>query len=287
MDQIQERCQYSGNHDPRSLRTRRLEQGLTQAELAARAGVSRQLVAAVEAGRNTPAVDAALGLARALGTSVEALFGDDPPRHATPALGGHPPDGAPVRIGRVGARLVASELADHGVSGGGWARPDGADERRSVVRVFPGARPAATVIAGCDPALGLAEALLDRDGPRSLLAIPTATGTAVAALAAGSVHAAVVHNRETHLPAPPGPVVRWHLARWQVGLGVPAGLRGSGLAALCRARHRDRATRAGGGEPAGVPAGRGRRGDRPTPRTDRPRSHRRRTDRGAHRIARP
>jgi len=216
---------------PRSLRTRRLEQGLTQAELAARAGVSRQLVAAVEAGRNAPAVGAALGLARALGTSVEALFGDVPPRPAMPALGGRPPDGAPVRIGRVGARLVASELADHGVSGGGWARPD-ALMSGEVVRVLPGARPAATVVAGCDPALGLAEALLDRDGPRSLLSIPTATGTAVAALAAGGVHAAVVHNRETHLPVRPGPVVRWHLARWQVGLGMPAGLRGSGLAAL-------------------------------------------------------
>jgi len=216
---------------PRSLRTRRLEQGLTQAELAARAGVSRQLVAAVEAGRNAPAVGAALGLARALGTSVEALFGDDPPRPAMPALGGRPPDGAPVRIGRVGARLVASELADHGVSGGGWARPD-ALMSGELVRLLPGARPAATVVAGCEPALGLAEALLDRDGPRSLLSIPTATGTAVAALAAGSVHAAVVHDRETHLPARPGPVVRWHLARWQVGLGMPAGLRGSGLAAL-------------------------------------------------------
>ena len=56
------------------LRERRLECGLTQTELAARAGVSRQLVAAVETGHNTPAVDAALRLARALATTVEALF---------------------------------------------------------------------------------------------------------------------------------------------------------------------------------------------------------------------
>jgi DNA-binding XRE family transcriptional regulator len=215
----------------RSLRTCRLEQGLTQTELAARAGVSRQLVAAVEAGRNTPSVDAALGLARALGMSVEALFGDDAPRDAAGAVGGHAPDGAAVRIGRVGDRLVTSELPDHGVSATGWGKPDGL-VNGGLVRLFAGARPAATVIAGCDPALGLAEALLDRDGPRSLMTIPTATGTAVAALAAGGVHAAVVHNRDTDLPAKPGPIVRWHLARWQVGLGTPAPLRGAGLDAL-------------------------------------------------------
>jgi len=215
----------------RSLRTRRLDQGLTQAELAARAGVSRQLVAAVEAGRNAPAVDAALGLARALGTSVETLFGDAPPRDAAPALGGRLPDGAAVRTGRVGDHIVASELPDHGVSAAGWGAPDGLiDDGR--VRLFPGARPAALVIAGCDPALGLAEALLDRDGPRSLLTIPAATGTAVAALAAGGVHAAVVHNRDADLPAVPGPVIRWHLATWQVGLGIPAALRGSGVEGL-------------------------------------------------------
>src|ERR1039458_5311546 len=60
------------------LRERRLECGLTQTELAARAGVSRQLVAAVEADRNTPAADAAIGLAPALATSVEELFASRP-----------------------------------------------------------------------------------------------------------------------------------------------------------------------------------------------------------------
>src|SRR3977135_413456 len=96
-----------------SLRERRLEIGLTQAELAARAGVSRQLVAAVEAGHNTPAVDAALGLARALASSVEELFGSAP-EDAAPALGERIADGAPLRVGRVDGQLVAAELADHG-----------------------------------------------------------------------------------------------------------------------------------------------------------------------------
>lgn len=217
----------------RSLRTRRLEQGLTQAELATRASVSRQLIAAVEAGRNTPAVDTALRLADALCTTVEALFGHRPAEQAAPAVGGSLADGAPVRVGRVGDRLVASELVDHGVSGMGWAKPDGT-VTGGVLRLFPGATPAATVVAGCDPALGLAEALLESGGPQRLLAIPAPTGTALAALAAGNVHAAVVHNLRHELPHPPVPVTRWHLAQWQVGLGVPMQWRGGGIDAILR-----------------------------------------------------
>lgn len=215
----------------RSLRTRRLEHGLTQAQLAARAGVSRQLVAAVEADRNVPGVDAALSLARALGTTVEALFAEHPAVHATAVVGGPVADGTAVRVGRIGDRLVATGLPDHGVAGEGWGNPDGTISD-GTVRLFPGARPATTVIAGCDPALGLAEALLDAGGPHRLLAVPAPSGTALAALAEGHVHAAVVHNLSRCLPTAPIAIVRWHLARWQVGLGVPDGLQGNDIAAL-------------------------------------------------------
>jgi transcriptional regulator with XRE-family HTH domain/molybdate-binding protein len=215
-----------------SLRDRRLACGLTQAELAARAGVSRQLVAAVEAGRNMPAVDAALGIAHALATSVEELFADKPPSVVS-ALGGSLRDGAPVRLGRVADQLVAAELADHGIAGATWARPDGVLEGGEL-RLFPGASPAGTVLAGCDPAIGVAEAMLDGLGPRSLLAISAPTDTALHALSAGGVHAAVVHGLQDHLPKPPMPIIRWHLARWQVGLAVPAKLRGHSLEALLR-----------------------------------------------------
>lgn len=201
-----------------AVRERRLECGLTQAELAARAGVSRQLVAAVEAGHNTPAVDAALGLARALATTVEELFADPSP-DLVAALGGPVPDGKPLRIGRVGEQLVAAELADHGIAGAAWAKPDGVLQHGNP-RLFPGATPAGLVVAGCDPALGVAEALLNGLGPRSLLAISAPTGTALRALKHGTVHAAVVHGIPEALPEPPVSVIRWHLARWQVGLAT-------------------------------------------------------------------
>lgn len=212
------------------LRERRLECGLTQAELAARAGVSRQLVAAAEAGQSAPAVDAALGLARALATTVEELFA--PVADAVvPALGGTLAEGAPLKVGQVGDQLVAAELADHGVAGAGWAKPDGT-MRAGRLRLFAGGGPRGFVLAGCDPALGVAEAMLDGFGSSSLLALSAATGTGLAALAEGRIHAAVVHGPLDRLPEPPVPVTRLHLARWRVGLGLAARLRRRSLEAV-------------------------------------------------------
>lgn len=56
------------------VRRRRREQRLTQAELAATVGVSRQTVIAVEQGDYAPSVYLALRIARALGATVEELF---------------------------------------------------------------------------------------------------------------------------------------------------------------------------------------------------------------------
>lgn len=52
----------------------RTEAGLTQAELADRAGVSRKTINTVENGVFVPSTLLALTLARALGTTVEGLF---------------------------------------------------------------------------------------------------------------------------------------------------------------------------------------------------------------------
>lgn len=214
------------------LREHRRECGLTQAELATRAGVSRQLVAAVEAGRNAPAVDAALSLAHALGTTVEVLFAERAVE-VVAALGGRLRRGASLRVGRVADRLVAAELPDHGALGAIWATPDAVYEAGGA-RFFAGARLAGTVIAGCDPAIGVAETMLDGLGPRSLLAISAPTGTALHALRRGTVHAAIVHGPRGDLPEPPIPVVRWHLARWWVGLAFAPRFQGHSFDALLR-----------------------------------------------------
>lgn len=203
-----------------ALRRSRRESGLTQAELAERAGVSRQLVAAVEAGRHVPGVDAALRLAAALGSSVEELFTSGAPP-AMAVLDQPLPEGELVRLGRVGERLVASPLPDHGTAGSVWAKPDGV-HRGGQVQELPGAAVAGAVVAGCEPAFGLAERMLEGLGPRSLLTVPASTGSALRALARGTVHAAVVHGPPRRLPPPPVVVTRVHVARWRVGLAGPA-----------------------------------------------------------------
>lgn len=50
--------------------------GLTQQELAERVGAGRVTIARIEGGTQTPSVELAIAIARELGQSVEALFGD-------------------------------------------------------------------------------------------------------------------------------------------------------------------------------------------------------------------
>lgn len=57
-----------------TLKVQRAIRDLTQADLAALAGVTRRSVNAIETGRMVPSVLLALKLARALGVSVDALF---------------------------------------------------------------------------------------------------------------------------------------------------------------------------------------------------------------------
>ncbi|MFZ1120442.1 MAG: helix-turn-helix domain-containing protein, partial [Candidatus Binataceae bacterium] len=62
-------------HSGAMVRRARTARGLTQDELARRAGLSRQALGAIESGAYQPGVGAALALARELDHSVEALFG--------------------------------------------------------------------------------------------------------------------------------------------------------------------------------------------------------------------
>ena len=57
------------------LRLARQARGFSQQQLAGMAGVSRQAVSAVESGLSDPSLRVALALARALGLTVEEMFG--------------------------------------------------------------------------------------------------------------------------------------------------------------------------------------------------------------------
>jgi transcriptional regulator with XRE-family HTH domain len=200
------------------LRSLRLAGGLSQAALAERAGLTRQLVAAAEAGRHVPSVDAALRLARVLGVSVEELFAEAP-RKWVSLLAEEAREGELVVAARVGDRLAVAPLRAELARGSSWAAADGVVEG-GVPRLFGGADPERFVLLGCDPAIGLAEALLSGPGGRRLLAVPATTGAALAALLDGRSHAAVVHGPEGGLPSAPPGLRRFHLARWRVGLAT-------------------------------------------------------------------
>lgn len=195
------------------IRALREQQGLSQQALAARAGLTRQLVGAMEAGRHTPNVTAALAVARVLGVSVEELFGDVAAR-AVPIIAGEHADG-PVRAGRVGDDLVvtSSTLVDER-----WGLADGlvADDR---LELFPGNAPAALVVAGCDPLLGTLAEHVERATRHRVLVVHASSGRAIEALRAGRAHVAVVHGPAGSLEVPPGVAVRrWRLASWRAGL---------------------------------------------------------------------
>lgn len=197
---------------PDRLHAARVAAGLSQAALGDAAGLSRQAVGAIEAGRHRPSVDAALALARAVGVGVEELFGA--PASAAAVFGEPLPDGAAVLAARVGDRVVYAP-ADAAIAFEGWPLAN-ARLVAGEVRPLPGGDLDGLVAMGCDPALGSVAALLPR-GSR-MIALSGTSALALAALRDGRVHAAIVHNRPGGLPSPPPGVVRLHLARWRVGV---------------------------------------------------------------------
>jgi molybdate-binding protein/transcriptional regulator with XRE-family HTH domain len=208
--------------DGARLRLARQARGLSQQQLAGVAGVTRQAVSAVESGHSDPSLRVALGLARALGMTVEELFGPGDlgdPVLARPVAAINGP-ASRVALATVGDTFVALPLhADTAArlgfspAGGLVAGPSsapagvsaGGHEPWHLVPVRPIGPPRPTVVvAGCDPALPLLEtplALLDP--PLAFAWWPCASGEALRLAAAGLVHAAGVHRAGP--PGPPGP----------------------------------------------------------------------------------
>ena len=212
------------------IRAGRKARGWSQRELSERAGVSRQLLGAVEAGRHVPNVRAALALARALDVPVERLFGDGPTTRAVPVpvVDGAPlPEGSPVVVARVGEATVLAPCRHWLANGEVWAVPDGAVAGGEVAMLDEAAT-GGLVLAGCDPAMGILGGLVERRSAHRVVSVHASSARSVAALAAGRVHGVVVHGPEGALADAPVPVRRWRLGGWQVGLasgratGVPS-----------------------------------------------------------------
>jgi putative molybdopterin biosynthesis protein len=179
------------------LRSARQARGFSQYQLARMAGVSRQAVSAVEAGLSDPSLRVALTLGRALGLTVEELFGPAMPEPPVPvrALAPLGAEGSRVSLAPMGEAFVALPLSGTSVTRAGFAPAGGrVSGPQQVVPLGP--HRTTLLVAGCDPALPLLELPLSLlDPPVEFLWWPCASQEALRLAAAGLVHAAGAHLR--------------------------------------------------------------------------------------------
>jgi len=243
-----------GNRHPVESRVRaaRIERGLSQAELADAAGLTRQAIYSIESNHYLPNVTTALRLARTLDRRVEDLFGLEP---AGTLLDGEllgQKQGRPqtmrakvwsvgertlvLPVASLGAGLTYSTPADGLIVGQADSRGRAGGTRRVRVQLLQDERVVRqqVVVAGCDPAIQLvAERLRQHREPASVLGWPMGSTAGVEALKRGEVHVAGLHVMDPRSGEANLPFVRRHLgdqavtlvtfASWQAGLLVKAG----------------------------------------------------------------
>ena len=207
----------------------RAEAGMTQAALAAAAGVSRQALGLIESGRSVPSTALALRLAALLGKRVEDLFALE---QASPEIDVQWADGEPPsparstrgRLGLVGKHWVAHAIDPTEVAAADVIRDRPGPDGRSRLLQPRGLESLRDrlLISGCAPALGvLVEHLRRGLDPVDAVWIHATTGAALGQLTDGQTHVAGVHFvAGDRANARRG---RWRsvtLARWRQGLLV-------------------------------------------------------------------
>lgn len=187
------------------VRKRRQALGLSQKQLAALTGITRQAVAAVETNQYSPATSVALRLARALRCHVEDLFSLEysgeivEAELASPARSGL--GNVRAQLMQIGDRLFARPLEGFGDLDSFSTAADGfiVDERSHGKRVkiqlaTERARlQQKLVVAGCDPAMFLAAEHVRRRAGEVIVPRLLGSGIALNELRRGRVHAAGVH----------------------------------------------------------------------------------------------
>ena len=233
------------------LAERRNHQGLSQAELAKRAGITRQAVYAIEANQYLPSTQISLKLAEVLECSVEDLF-SLPGREVVvdaELIGGVSTQSSSMRVklSQVGTRMVARPMAELGDILNFVMPADGLvlneahhGSRKKSAQVTVKLLHSREVIeehimiAGCDPALFLAG-----EHVRKIHALSGVTNwtmgsaNALSALQRGEVHMAGLHlvdmkSGESNIPylkrhARNRDLVGVHFASWVQGLLLQPG----------------------------------------------------------------
>jgi molybdate-binding protein/DNA-binding XRE family transcriptional regulator len=213
------------------VRARREAAGMTQGGLAERAGLSRQSVNAIEAGRATPGVDVALRLASVLKCAVEELFGA--PETRAP-LSVEPEPGSSTgraALARIDGRWVSFPLNQDAVRTTADGLLVSAGKGRAQVSPLrsPSDAEENVVLMGCATGLGLLADRLNRSaGAGRFLWLSRSSTAALDALAQRRTHVAGVHlvdarTGEANVPdvrrlAHVEPIVLVTLGRWEAGL---------------------------------------------------------------------
>ncbi|GEM_PF-55641 len=222
-----------------SLKKKRVALGLSQAQLAARTGVSRQALGYIEAGKQVPSTRLALELAHSLHCSVDDLFqlASGPVVFSRPA---EPLEsGERVVLGRVGESLVAHPLhsGSHPADGvlqspvSGKGKQEGASVELLSSRASVDGN---VLVAGCAPLLGLLCGRLERRyADMRATWIPADSSQALALLENNLVHVAGIHlasstRPEAHLAFAKRTLAKEkavlvNLATWRQGLLVAPG----------------------------------------------------------------
>ena len=229
------------------LRDTRTAAGLSQGDLAQRAGITRQALYAMEKDQYLPGTEVALQLAHALGTSVEDLFslneGQDVLQAELPA--DHPGvlKSTRVKLATIGNRLVAKPVMELGDVLNYTVPADalvlGAVPRRKhsvYVQLLKSQKDVESqiLVAGCDPAIHLAgEHVRQQGGSASVVGWNMSSLAALRALKRGDVHVAGIHLRDRRSGEYNLPFLRKYLrgqtvtvvrfATWQEGLLLKGG----------------------------------------------------------------
>jgi molybdate-binding protein/DNA-binding XRE family transcriptional regulator len=205
------------------LKSLRIQKGLTQGELAARAGITRQAVSSIESNLYLPTTVVALRLASVLTCRVEALFCLAAEESFIEGkLIGHLPQGdaqpSPVRVkvSNVGKRTVVRPVTGLGeqlpymVPADGYVVEPRGQTSGATVQVKLARDPRAieqeVSVAGCDHAIFLAGEHLRRQKDRtSVVGWTMGSMAALQALQRGEVHVAGLHlfdpvTGESNLP---------------------------------------------------------------------------------------
>ncbi|MDR4468672.1 MAG: helix-turn-helix domain-containing protein [Nitrospira sp.] len=193
------------------LRVLRTERGLSQGELANRAGITRQAVSSIESNLYLPATTVALQLASVLACRVEDLFSLTPVEEFMEGTFiGHPPQGrtpsrsARVKISTVGKHTFVRPLSELGdqlsfavPADGLLTEPDGNSSGTTVRVKLSRDREAIRQeisVAGCDPAIFLLGEHLRRQKEKtSVVGWTMGSMAALRALQRGEVHVAGMH----------------------------------------------------------------------------------------------